>query len=78
MIKELTFENSTDQSQTDYYKSLGYLMDGEKAEKQDDYLARMSGIIRLFATICLTQPPPRGLFGDQSTDDGRFMSDQSL
>ena len=45
-------------------------MDGDKAEKQDDYLTRMSGIFRLFATICLTQPPPKGLFGNADVSDG--------
>ena len=58
------------QSQSDYYKALGYLMDGEKAENQDDFLTRMSGIVRLFATICLTQPPPKGLFGSDDAGDG--------
>ena len=45
-------------------------MDGEKAENQDDFLTRMSGIVRLFATICLTQPPPQGLFGSDDAGEG--------
>ena len=60
------------QSQSDYYKSLGYHVDGEKVENQDDFLARMSGIVRLFATICLTQPPPKGLFGNKDADEGEL------
>ena len=48
-------------------------MDGDKAENQDDFLTRMSGIVRLFATICLTQPPPKGLFGSNDLDDGKIV-----
>ena len=53
-------------------------MDGDKAENQDDFLTRMSGIVRLFATICLTQPPPKGLFGSNDLDDGKIVGLFSL
>jgi nucleoporin GLE1 len=45
------------------YRTLGYKFTDDKIEKQDDFLNRMSGLMRLFATICLTQLPPAGHFG---------------
>ncbi|XP_067010642.2 mRNA export factor GLE1 [Anabrus simplex] len=48
------------QSDQDFYKSLGYLYsENGEVEKQDKFLKRMSGIMRLYAAILIT-PPRRG------------------
>ncbi|KAK3930721.1 Nucleoporin GLE1 [Frankliniella fusca] len=46
------------QSNKEYYLSLGYIYneDGE-VEKQDKFLKRMSGIMRLYAALLITCPP---------------------
>lgn len=46
------------QTNKDYYLSLGYTYneDGE-VEKQDKFLKRMSGIMRLYAALLITRPP---------------------
>lgn len=46
------------QSNEDYYKSLGckYSEDGT-VEKQDKFLKRMSGLMRLYASITVTRQP---------------------
>ncbi|XP_022106072.1 nucleoporin GLE1-like [Acanthaster planci] len=50
---------SQDQSNEDYYKSLGYNYESDGVvEKQDKYLRRMSGFMRLYAAIMITQPMP--------------------
>ncbi|XP_038054788.1 nucleoporin GLE1-like [Patiria miniata] len=50
---------SQEQSNQDYYKSLGYNYESDGTiEKQDKYLRRMSGFMRLYAAIMITQPMP--------------------
>ncbi|KAJ9592389.1 hypothetical protein L9F63_015957 [Diploptera punctata] len=45
------------QSNEDYYKSLGYhYNENGEVEKQDKFLKRMSGIMRLYAAILITRP----------------------
>ncbi|CAG2247719.1 GLE1 [Mytilus edulis] len=46
------------QSREDFYKSLGYKYDSEgNAEKQDQFLKRMSGLMRLYASVMVAHPP---------------------
>lgn len=46
------------QSMEDYLKALGYKYDSEgNAEKQDQFLKRMSGIMRLYASVMVAHPP---------------------
>ncbi|XP_074642224.1 uncharacterized protein LOC141899689 [Tubulanus polymorphus] len=45
------------QSQEDFYKSQGYRYEDGQIEKQDKFLRRMSGMMRLFAAILITMPP---------------------
>lgn len=45
------------QSNEDYYKSLGYRYnENGEVEKQDKFLKRMSGLMRLYAAILITNP----------------------
>lgn len=43
------------QTDEEYYKSLGYKYTDGIVEKQDKYIKRMTGIIRLFASIIVTE-----------------------
>jgi nucleoporin GLE1 len=46
---------------TSLCRQLGYkVKDGGGVEKQDDFLKRMSGTMRLYAAITITPPPPTG------------------
>ncbi|XP_013383665.1 nucleoporin GLE1 [Lingula anatina] len=47
------------QSTEDYYKSLGYAVENGQCEKQDKFLRRMTGYMRLYAAM-IVSPPPRG------------------
>nr|XP_022289826.1 uncharacterized protein LOC111101588 isoform X3 [Crassostrea virginica]XP_022289828.1 uncharacterized protein LOC111101588 isoform X4 [Crassostrea virginica] len=48
------------QSTEDYYKSLGYKQDSDgNLETQEKFLRRMSGIMRLFASLMVSLPPQR-------------------
>ncbi|XP_075221112.1 gle1 RNA export mediator isoform X2 [Lycorma delicatula] len=54
------------QSNEDYYKVLGYQYIDGKVESQDKFLKRMSGMMRLYAAVIITQqhitvPHPLGL-----------------
>lgn len=50
-----------DQSNTDYYKSMGYkYAEDGTVEKHDKYLKRMSGLMRLYASITIT-PQRKGI-----------------
>jgi nucleoporin GLE1 len=44
-------------SDTDYFKSLGYLFENGEIEPRDKYLKRISGTIRLYAAIVSSMPP---------------------
>lgn len=46
------------QSDMDYYKSLGYKYDEDIIEKQDKFLKRMSGFMRLYAAVIQSPLPP--------------------
>jgi len=46
---------TNDETDEEYYKSLGYNYTNEVVEKQDRYVKRMTGIIRLFAAIIVTE-----------------------
>ncbi|XP_076364569.1 gle1 RNA export mediator [Tachypleus tridentatus] len=46
------------QSEEDYYRALGYTYTDGVVEKQDKFLKRMSGFMRLYAAILQTSPPP--------------------
>lgn len=46
------------QSDVDYYKSLGYKYDEDVIEKQDKFLKRMSGFMRLYAAVIQSPLPP--------------------
>lgn len=46
---------TNDQTDEEYYKSLGYSYTNGVVEKQDKFLNRMTGIIRLFAAIIVTK-----------------------
>lgn len=46
---------TTDESDEEYYKSLGYIYTDGVVEKHDKYIIRMTGIIRLFAAIIATE-----------------------
>lgn len=54
-----------DESDEDYYKKLGYQFTDGTIEKQDKFLKRMSGIMRLYFAILITLPKsgksPHGL-----------------
>lgn len=39
------------------YRSIGYKYDDGEVEKQDKFLKRMSGIMRLYAAIIISAPP---------------------
>ncbi|XP_078734206.1 mRNA export factor GLE1 isoform X1 [Lampetra fluviatilis] len=45
------------QNQEDFFRSLGYCYDGKTLEKQDLFLNRMSGMMRLYAAIIATPVP---------------------
>ncbi|XP_025834819.1 nucleoporin GLE1-like, partial [Agrilus planipennis] len=45
-----------DQTDEDYYKSLGYNYIDGVVEKQDKFLKRMMGIMRLYAAIVISKP----------------------
>ena len=45
-------------SEEDHYKSLGYECSGGTVEPQDKFLKRMTGLVRLFAAIISSLPPP--------------------
>ena len=47
-------------SDRDYLVSLGYLCSDGQIEQQDKYLKRMTGIVRLYAAIISSVPPPMG------------------
>lgn len=47
------------ESQEDHYKALGYVYNDGVIEKQDKFLNRMSGLVRLYAAI-LISPPQHG------------------
>ena len=43
-----------------FYRALGYKYDSEgNVEKQDKFLKRMSGIMRLYASLMVSSPPQR-------------------
>lgn len=46
---------TNEQTDEEYYKSLGYNYTNGVVEKQDKYVKRMTGIIRLFAAIIVTE-----------------------
>lgn len=46
---------TTDESDEEHYKSLGYIYADGVVENQDKYVIRMTGIIRLFAAIIVTE-----------------------
>lgn len=46
---------TNNQTDEEYYKSLGYSYTNGVVEKQDKFLNRMTGIIRLFAAIIVTE-----------------------
>lgn len=46
---------TNEQTDEEYYKSLGYKYTDGIVEKQDKYVKRMTGIIRLFASIIVTE-----------------------
>ena len=48
-------EGTSDQ---DYYKSLGYECSGGTIEPQDKFLKRMTGLVRLYAAVISSMPPP--------------------
>uniref|UniRef100_UPI00358DDB86 mRNA export factor GLE1 isoform X2 n=1 Tax=Myxine glutinosa TaxID=7769 RepID=UPI00358DDB86 len=45
------------QSQDDYFRILGYKYSDDVLEKQDNFLKRMSGMMRLYAAILVARPP---------------------
>uniref|UniRef100_A0A8C4PY63 mRNA export factor GLE1 n=1 Tax=Eptatretus burgeri TaxID=7764 RepID=A0A8C4PY63_EPTBU len=45
------------QSQDDYFRTLGYKYSEDVLEKQDHFLKRMSGMMRLYAAILVAPPP---------------------
>lgn len=47
---------SVEQTDEEYYKSLGYQYVDGAVEKQDKYLKRMTGIMRLYSAIITSQP----------------------
>ena len=47
-------------SDAEYFVSLGYLCSEGQIEQQDKYLKRMTGIMRLYAAIVSSIPPPSG------------------
>lgn len=49
------FAQTNAQTDEEYYKSLGYSYTNGVVEKQDKFLNRMTGIIRLFAAIIVTE-----------------------
>lgn len=54
------------QSTEDYHRALGYRYNADgSVEKQDQFLKRMSGMMRLYAAIMVAPPPP--LRGTQNT-----------
>merc|ERR1719348_949366 len=48
---------TSNQSDKDYYLTLGYKYEGETVEKQDKYLKRMSGLARLYAALSVCHLP---------------------
>ncbi|RZF36558.1 hypothetical protein LSTR_LSTR010669 [Laodelphax striatellus] len=48
------------QSDEEYYKVLGYQYVDGKVESQDKFLKRMSGFVRLYAALIITNPRYRG------------------
>lgn len=47
------------QTSQDYHKALGYKFNSDgNVEKQDQFLKRMSGMMRLYAAIMVVPPPP--------------------
>ncbi len=48
-----------EQSVEDYYKILGYEVDGKEVETEEKYLKKLSGIIRLYAAIVQSPMPPQ-------------------
>ena len=47
------------QSDQDYYKALGYQYSNGVVEKQDKFLKRMSGVVRLYAAVIVSVPRVR-------------------
>lgn len=45
-------------SDTDYLATIGYVYKDGQIEQQDKYLKRMTGIVRLYAAIVSSLPPP--------------------
>jgi len=45
-------------SDTDYLATIGYVYKDGQIEQQDKYLKRMTGIVRLYAAIVSSEPPP--------------------
>ena len=43
----------------EYFTTLGYLCSDGQVEQKDKYLKRMTGIVRLYAAIISSLPPPR-------------------
>ena len=43
----------------EYFATLGYLCSDGQVEQKDKYLKRMTGIVRLYAAIISSLPPPR-------------------
>jgi len=46
------------QDDEDHYRALGYIYPDGSIEKQDKFLKRMSGVVRLYASIITQQVPP--------------------
>ncbi|KAL0272407.1 UNVERIFIED_CONTAM: hypothetical protein PYX00_005386 [Menopon gallinae] len=64
------------QSVEDYHKSLGYhYTDGGEVEKQDSFLKRMSGIMRLYAAVLISKVRQPGKRNPLGVSEGwRWMS----
>jgi nucleoporin GLE1 len=55
---------TTDMSDSEYYKTLGYVVNEDgSVEDSDQYLKRMSGVLRFYAAIIQSSPPGGGQTG---------------
>ena len=50
-------QKQENQELNDYLKTLGYNFEEGVVEKQDKYLRRMTGIMRLYAAVLISEPP---------------------